>query len=205
MSEPLLQTHPDAIEPHPTNSHDQTSRRAPWELQADTRVDLWRTFGFRLGSPRRGSQYVNTIGRLREGVALAVFFSLVDDFGGGLLFLKDFVVPRDFDAEFLLGVVKLVFQFELLVLDFLILLQKCHERFGTLIGGGQNGVLVLGDLVRRILVKTLHFRLVFSEFLLLGLQRFLRGLEVGSSRLQIVLQLLVLGAIAGGEFLAAAS
>ncbi|HEY6401900.1 MAG TPA: ADOP family duplicated permease, partial [Blastocatellia bacterium] len=38
------------------------------ELQADTRIDIWRGFDMRLSNPRRGAQYINVIGRLRADV-----------------------------------------------------------------------------------------------------------------------------------------
>jgi putative ABC transport system permease protein len=48
------------------------SFKAPLELQADTRVDLWLPFQMRPSNPRRGNQgtSVSGIGRLRPGVTL---------------------------------------------------------------------------------------------------------------------------------------
>ncbi len=43
--------------------------KAPLELQADTRVDLWLPF-MRPSNPQRGSQNMSVIGRLRPGVTL---------------------------------------------------------------------------------------------------------------------------------------
>jgi len=45
--------------------------KAPMELQADTRADMWLPFDLRPSNPRRGSQFMSVIGRLRPGVTLA--------------------------------------------------------------------------------------------------------------------------------------
>jgi putative ABC transport system permease protein len=47
------------------------SFKAPVELQADTRVDIWRGFDMRPSSPRRGAQFISVIGRLRANVTAA--------------------------------------------------------------------------------------------------------------------------------------
>jgi putative ABC transport system permease protein len=47
------------------------SFKAPMELRADTRADLWRAIDLRLASPRRGNGYLGVIGRLRPGATLA--------------------------------------------------------------------------------------------------------------------------------------
>jgi putative ABC transport system permease protein len=47
------------------------SFKAPMELRADTRTDLWRAIDLRPASPRRGNGYLGVIGRLRPGATLA--------------------------------------------------------------------------------------------------------------------------------------
>ncbi|HEU0180045.1 MAG TPA: ABC transporter permease [Blastocatellia bacterium] len=47
------------------------SFKAPMELRADTRADLWRAIDLRLASPRRGNGYLGVIGRLQPGATLA--------------------------------------------------------------------------------------------------------------------------------------
>lgn len=47
------------------------SFKAPMEMQADTRVDLWRGFNMRPSNPRRGNQFMSVIGRLRPGATPA--------------------------------------------------------------------------------------------------------------------------------------
>ena len=47
------------------------SFKAPPELQADTRADMWLPFDLRQSNPRRGSQFLKVIGRLRPGATLA--------------------------------------------------------------------------------------------------------------------------------------
>jgi putative ABC transport system permease protein len=43
------------------------SFKAPTELRADTRADMWRGFDLRPSDPRRGGQFMSVIGRLRPG------------------------------------------------------------------------------------------------------------------------------------------
>ena len=45
--------------------------KAPPELQADARIELWLTFGYDPSRPRRGNQGTSVIGRLRDGIAMA--------------------------------------------------------------------------------------------------------------------------------------
>src|SRR5262245_616009 len=47
------------------------SFKAPTELRADTRADMWRAFDLRPSNPRRGGQFMNVIGRLRPGATPA--------------------------------------------------------------------------------------------------------------------------------------
>ncbi|HKQ89686.1 MAG TPA: ABC transporter permease, partial [Blastocatellia bacterium] len=47
------------------------SFKAPTELRADTRADMWRGFDLRLSNPRRGGQFMSVIGRLRPGATPA--------------------------------------------------------------------------------------------------------------------------------------
>src|SRR5262245_3918946 len=47
------------------------SFKAPMELRADTRADLWRAIDLRPASPRRGNGYLDVIGRLRPGATPA--------------------------------------------------------------------------------------------------------------------------------------
>ena len=47
------------------------SFKAPIELQADTRIDMWLGFDFNPAQLNRGSKFLNVIGRLRPGVTLA--------------------------------------------------------------------------------------------------------------------------------------
>jgi len=46
------------------------SFKAPMELRADTRADMWRAFGLPPSNPGRGGQYMGVIGRLRPDVIL---------------------------------------------------------------------------------------------------------------------------------------
>jgi putative ABC transport system permease protein len=47
------------------------SFKAPTELRADTRADMWRGFDLRPSNPRRGGQFMSVIGRLRPGATPA--------------------------------------------------------------------------------------------------------------------------------------
>ena len=47
------------------------SFKAPTELRADTRADVWRGFDLRPSNPRRGGQFMSVIGRLRPGATPA--------------------------------------------------------------------------------------------------------------------------------------
>jgi predicted permease len=47
------------------------SFKAPTELRADTRADMWRGFDLPPSNPRRGGQFMSVIGRLRPGATPA--------------------------------------------------------------------------------------------------------------------------------------
>jgi putative ABC transport system permease protein len=47
------------------------SFKAPMELRADRRADMWRGFDLRPSNPRRGGQFMSVIGRLRPGATPA--------------------------------------------------------------------------------------------------------------------------------------
>jgi putative ABC transport system permease protein len=44
--------------------------KSPLELQFNSRVEIWRGYGFNLSNPNRGSHGLNAVGRLRDGVTL---------------------------------------------------------------------------------------------------------------------------------------